>query len=398
MLPTLPSRSSCPLWFDLNCIFRLCAFATLRETLFRFFQMVRHVISIYNTAAVDRLRAELKFEPRRLRALRTAFFKKFLGAEAALAELPAEMRNEFSSQIEFHPLSIERAADSQLDGATKIVVRTQAGLLTESVLMRAGTGRVSLCVSSQVGCAAACGFCATGQMGIARNLTAAEILDQVVLAGAWIAREGRRVRNIVFMGMGEPFHNEEAVYDAVAKLLAPEVFHHTPGRILISSVGIPDAMIRCARRFREVNLALSLHSVRQDVREQLIPLAAKYSLDELRATLNQINRIQPACPVMIEYLMLAGVNDSTDDAHELAQWLTGLRVHVNLIPYNPIDAAPQWRTTERPERDAFAEILRAAGFTTTIRYSLGADIAAACGQLVQSENREIARREAIASR
>ena len=155
------------------------------------------------------------------------------------------------------------------------------------------------------------------------------------------------MRNIVFMGMGEPFHNEEAVYEAVAALLAPELFHHTPGRILISTVGIPDAMVRCARRFPEVNLALSLHSVRQDVREQLIPLAAKYRLDELRTAVAKVNQIQ-LNTVMIEYLMLAGVNDSADDARELAEWLVGLNVHVNLIPYNPIATAPQLRTTERP--------------------------------------------------
>jgi 23S rRNA (adenine2503-C2)-methyltransferase len=349
------------------------------------------LISLLDTAAVDRLRAELKFEPRRLRALRTAYFKKFLGTDAALAELPDDVLERFASRVEFHSLSLVQAADSQLDGATKLVFRTTAGLLVESVLMRTGTGRVSLCVSSQVGCAAACGFCATGQMGIARNLSTAEILDQVVLAGEHIAREGRSVRNIVFMGMGEPFHNEEAVYEAVTKLLAPELFHHSPGHILISTVGIPDAMLRCARRFPDVNLALSLHSVRQNVRESLIPLAAKYSLDELRATVVQLNRIQPTNAVMIEYLMLAGVNDSSDDARELSEWLRGLRVHVNLIPYNPIEGAAHWRTTDRPERDAFAKIVGAAGFTTTIRYSLGADIAAACGQLVRSENRAIVR-------
>ena len=159
--------------------------------------------------------------------------------------------------------------------------------------------------------------------------------------------EGRRVRNIVFMGMGEPFHNEAAVYEAVAALLSPEMFHHPPGRILISTVGIPDAMVRCARRFPDVNLALSLHSVRQDVREQLIPLAAKYSLDDLRAAVAKVNQIQNNT-VMIEYLMLAGVNDSADDARELAEWLTGLNAHVNLIPYNPIETAPHLRTTERP--------------------------------------------------
>src|SRR5207248_2877051 len=223
---------------------------------------------------------------------RTAMFKKFRGRDAALDELPADVRNEFSRRVEFHPLTLTEGRDSQLDGATKLVLRTPAGYSIESVIMRTGTGRVSLCVSSQIGCAAACGFCATGQMGIAKNLSAAEILDQVVLAGERMQAEGRRVRNIVFMGMGEPFHNEAAVYKAVAALLAPEMFHHTPGRILISTVGIPDAMVRCARRFPEVNLALSLHSVRQNVRERLIPLAARFSLDELRAAVVKVNQIQ----------------------------------------------------------------------------------------------------------
>jgi 23S rRNA (adenine2503-C2)-methyltransferase len=351
---------------------------------------VAEQISVYDTPAIDRLRAELKFEPRRLRALRTALFKKFRGVEAALDELPATVRDEFSRRIEFHPLELSEQRDSTLDGATKLVLRTQAGYSIESVIMRTGTGRVSLCVSSQVGCAAACGFCATGQMGIAKSLSAAEILDQVVLAGERMQAENRRVRNIVFMGMGEPFHNEAAVYEAIATLLAPEMFHHTPGRILISTVGIPDAMVRCARRFPEVNLALSLHSVRQDVREKLIPLAAKFHLDKLRAAITKVNQIQNRT-LMIEYLMLAGVNDSVAAATELAAWMSGLNAHVNLIPYNPIDSAPHLRTTERPQRDAFAAILRDAGFVTTIRYSLGADIAAACGQLVKSENRQIAR-------
>lgn len=347
-------------------------------------------IIIYDSATIDRLRAELKFDPRRLRALRTAFFKKSRGVDEALAELPADVRTEFARRVEFHPLILAEGLDSQLDGATKLVLRTQGGYLIESVIMRTGTGRVALCLSSQIGCAAACGFCATGQMGIAKSLSAAEILDQVVLAGERMRTEDRIVRNIVFMGMGEPFHNEEAVYEAVSSLLSPEMFHHPPGRILISTVGIPDAMVRCARRFPEVNLALSLHSVRPEVRETLIPLAAKYPLSDLRAAITKINQIQNNT-VMIEYLMLAGVNDSSDDARELAAWLTGLNVHVNLIPYNPIETAPLLRSTERPERDAFALVLRNAGFTTTIRYSLGADIAAACGQLVQDDNRKIAR-------
>jgi 23S rRNA (adenine2503-C2)-methyltransferase len=351
---------------------------------------------IHELAATDRLRAELKFEPRRLRALRTAFFKKFLGVGASLNELPAEVSDEFARRVDFHPLAVAESHDSQLDGASKLVLSTKAGYLIESVIMRTGTGRVSLCVSSQVGCAAACGFCATGQMGIAKNLSVAEILDQVVLAGERMRAEDRRVRNIVFMGMGEPLHNEAAVYEAIECLLSPDLFHHAPGRILVSTVGIPDAMLRFARRFPEVNLALSLHSVRHGIREQLIPLAAKYRLEELRAAVARVNQIQKKT-VMIEYLMLAGTNDSAGDARELAAWLGGLDVHVNLIPYNPIDSARHLRATDRPQRDAFAAILRDAGFITTIRYSLGADIAAACGQLVQHENRRIARQHSIAS-
>jgi 23S rRNA (adenine2503-C2)-methyltransferase len=349
--------------------------------------------SIYDSVAIDRLRAELKFEPRRLRALRTIYFKKFLGAEAAFVELPEDVRSRFVERVELHPLSVAEVRDSDIDGATKLVLRTTAGYLIESVIMRTGTGRVALCVSSQVGCAAACEFCATGQMGVAKSLSAAEILDQIVLANEHLQAEDRSVRNIVFMGMGEPFHNEATIYDVIGKLTAPDLFHYPPGRILISTVGIPDAMVRCARRFPKVNLALSLHSVRPDVRERLIPLAAKFSLEELRSAIVQVNEIQHNT-VMIEYLMLAGVNDSAGDARELAEWLRGLDVHVNLIPYNPIATAPELQSTERPERDAFAAIVRDAGFVVTIRYSLGADIAAACGQLVQSENRDTARKVA----
>ena len=228
-------------------------------------------ISIYDRAAVDRLRAELKFEPRRLRALRTAFFKKFLGARRRWPSCRPRCAKRFLAGLNSIRWRWPNRVIPNSTGRPNWCSARQAGYLIESVIMRTGTGRVSLCVSSQVGCAAACEFCATGQMGIAKNLSAAEILDQVVLAGERMQTEGRHVRNIVFMGMGEPFHNEETLYDAVAALLSPDLFHHTPGRILISTVGIPDAMVRCARRFPDVNLALSLHSVRQEVRRAIDP-------------------------------------------------------------------------------------------------------------------------------
>lgn len=343
-------------------------------------------ISIFDSSGFEQLRRELRLEPQSIRKLRNDLLKKFLADENAVENFAA------ADRVDLHTLELYRQCDSEIDGATKLLFRTATGMLIESVILRIATGRTTLCVSSQVGCAAACEFCATGKMGIAQDLSADEILDQVFHAGQLLTCEDRKLRNIVFMGMGEPFHNEENLYATLERLTAPELFHHSPTKILVSTVGVADAMLRCARRFPEVNLALSLHSVRQDVRERLIPLAKKYPLDELKQTLIEVNRLQ-RCTVMIEYLMLADVNDSAEDAQELIAWLDGLNVHVNLIPYNPIDDAPQLESTKQPQRDAFAGILKQAGLKTTIRYSLGNDIAAACGQLVKKENREIARQQ-----
>lgn len=339
--------------------------------------------------ALDQLRRELRFDPQALRRFRNALLKHGRGDRESLSEIPADVREAFASRVDLHSLELHSRNDSRHDGATKLLFRTSAGMLIESVILRIATGRTTLCVSSQVGCAAACDFCATGKMGIAQNLAPAEILDQIVQSRQILASEGRQLRNLVFMGMGEPFHNEENLYATIEALTAPELFHQPPSRILISTVGLPDAMMRCARRFPNLNLALSLHSANQDTRQQIIPLAKRYPLDELRRALVELNCIQPASTeVMVEYLMLAGLNDSLEAAAELVAWLAGLRVHVNLIPFNPIDDAPHLHGSDRPTRDAFGAHLKAAGLKCTIRYSLGADVAAACGQLVRKENRQ----------
>lgn len=344
-------------------------------------------VSLYDTDAIERLRRQAGVDPHLVHRMRSVHWKKSADRETALAELPPAARELFAERVEFHPLKLDVRLDSAEDGATKLVFATRSDQRIESVLLRAGTGRVALCISSQVGCAANCEFCATGKMGFFANLSAGEMLDQVVQANQQIAGEGRRVRNIVLMGMGEPFHNEAAVYQALDTLTDGRGFNHPASRILISTVGIADAMLRCAHRYPAVNLALSLHSVRQEIREQIIPLAKKYPLKILRETIVELNAVQPGA-VMAEYLMLAGVNDSLQDAAELAEWLTGLRVHVNLIPFNPIEGAPHLTGSDRPTREAFANSLKASGLTTTIRYSMGADIEAACGQLVQKLERK----------
>jgi len=350
----------------------------------------RALISIHDLLAIESLRREHKIDRYLLRQLRLAFYKKRLGVDAALAELPVAARETFVRQVEFHSVGLESRHDSQLDGATKLIFRTRSGLLLETVILRLTTGRTALCLSTQVGCAANCAFCATGKMGIARNLTSAEILDQLVQAGELLTLEGRQVRNIVFMGMGEPFHNEEQLYAALDVLVDPACFNVNPRRLMISTVGIPSAMVRCALRYPEARLALSLHSAREDVRREIMPIAQRHSLAELRDALRRVTEIGRH-EVMIEYLMLAGVNDTPRDAEALVEYLGQIPVHVNLIPYNPIADAPHLHGSPQARREEFSAALKAAGLQVTTRYSLGSDIAAACGQLVRQEHRLTAR-------
>ena len=291
-----------------------------------------------------------------------------------------------SHRLKLHCLELSQRYDSQIDGATKLLFRTEAGMQIETVILRIATGRTTLCLSSQVGCAAACEFCATGQMGVAQNLTAAQILDQVVQAGQLLYVEQRQLHNIVFMGMGEPFHNQQNLFEAIECLTDTRQFARSPRSLLVSTVGIPDAMVRCAQRFPSVNLALSLHSVDQDVRQSIIPLARKFQLPEIKRAITEINRLQKR-PVMLEYLMLRGINDSLEQAQQLATWVHDINVHINLIPFNPIDDAPHLQGSSSEVIRQFSGSLKNAGLKVTTRYSLGTDIAAACGQLVRQVTR-----------
>jgi 23S rRNA (adenine2503-C2)-methyltransferase len=349
------------------------------------------MIDVHDVRGLEPLRRRLRIDPHRLKRLRVQFLKNHRGRDRALQELPPTTRDEFAAQVRFHHLQLEGHADSQIDGATKLLFCTADDLRIETVILRVRSGRTALCVSSQVGCGARCEFCATGRLGARRSLTHGEILDQVVQANTHLAAEGREVRNIVFMGMGEPFHNETGLHTALERLTHPECFHHAAAHVSVSTVGIPDAMVRCAERFGRVRLALSLHSARPEIRRRLVPLAERYDLDQLRDAVAEVTRIQGQ-PMMIEHLMLDGVNDGDADLEALVRWIGDLPVHINLIPYNPIPDAASLRPTPRPRREAFATELKARGFTVTLRYSLGADVTAACGQLVRDENRRPAHR------
>ena len=335
------------------------------------------MLSIHDSDRVDAFCRRSCIYDHDLKRFRNAFFKKALPVDECLATITPAGRAAFAEHVGFDQLALAERHDSKLDGATKLIFHTARKERVEAVVLRIGSGRTSLCISSQLGCAADCAFCATGRMGLARNLTTGEMLDQVVLARRLLAAEGRQLRNVVVMGMGEPFHNEKAVCAALECLRDVRTFYFSERHLLVSTAGVPAAMLRFVERFPNIRLALSLHSARPEVRARLIPLGGVHALEKLRAVLPALAR-HGNC--MIEYLLLQGVNDGPADLAALLDYLRGLSVHLNLIQFNPYPGSP-FQPVARAAREAFGDALRQAGFKVTLRHSLGADIAAACGQL-----------------
>ncbi|MFN7446704.1 MAG: radical SAM protein [Pirellula sp.] len=247
--------------------------------------------------------------------------------------------------------------------------------------------RATVCVSSQIGCGVGCIFCATGTMGLKRNLSYLEIVEQVYLARRLAMQSGRHLRNVVFMGMGEPLHNLPEVIEAIRWILSDVGFGISQRCVTVSTSGGNSAMIALAREFPSLRLAVSLHAADQDLRRRLMPRAPN-DLDALKETIREINALQQTAslqknaPVWLEVVLLAGINDSESHARQLIEFCEGLAVEVNLIPYNPIQSDERLVTTDNTVHKRFANQLRSAGIVTTIRQSLGGQDGAACGQLV----------------
>jgi 23S rRNA (adenine2503-C2)-methyltransferase len=353
--------------------------------------------SLHESGALEAFRREFGFDPDRVRLFRNALYKGGIPLLEAAALLPPEVQGAFRERFGSAVLTLEERRDSERDGASKLIFRTEAGLLFETVLLRIRSGRTSVCVSSQVGCAAKCTFCATGQMKIARSLSASEIVEQVVLARQMLGAEGRKLRNVVFMGMGEPLHNRAAVTEAIERLRDPRWFDLSENHLLVSTVGVAHELLAFAEAMPRVHLALSLHAARQNVREALMPLAKQTPVSELRRLLIEVEAIRKKT-MMLEVLLLRDVNDTEEDIEALIEFCRGLDVHVNLIPYNPVagalgqSGAPLSGTGPERRREV-SERLKAAGLRVTTRVSLGDDIAAACGQLVKQHDVRPARRD-----
>ena len=290
-----------------------------------------------------------------------------------MRNVPKSLREQLDNA--FLACSLE-VVDSQTaaDGTVKYLYKLPDDETIESVLITAGE-RKTVCVSSQVGCPVRCTFCATGAQGLIRNLQAAEIIDQVVMA---CRHFGERVTNVVVMGMGEPLLNYDNLVQALDRMDAPEALNIGARRITVSTSGIPDGIRRLADAGRQWNLALSLQAVKETQRARLIPAPYRYPLSEILEAC-QFYREQTNRLITIEYTLLHGRNCSMNDAERLAAIAKQLHAKVNLIPCNP--TVSKSRAPSASETHKFLEILTRQGVNATIRRGKGAEIQAACGQL-----------------
>ena len=266
-----------------------------------------------------------------------------------------------------------------LDGTVKWVVRVANGNCVESVLIP-DRGRNTLCVSSQVGCMLDCSFCATGKQGFNGNLSTADIIGQVWLANEELRQKGEAVSNVVFMGMGEPLLNFDAVVRATGLMMDDLAFGISKRRVTISTAGVVPAIYALAER-SDVSLAVSLHAPNDALRNELVPLNRKYPIAELLAACNQyVQGLGERRVLTMEYTLLNGVNDSIGHARELAGLLRDVRCKINLIPFNPFPASGYRRPDGESVR-TFQKVLMDAGLAAMLRATRGDDIDAACGQL-----------------
>lgn len=315
--------------------------------------------------------------------------RKLVTDYAAMTDLSADLRMRLSRAFSFTVLKTRKAVKAP-DGTTKYLFELADGLTIETVYIPETT-RGTVCVSTMVGCPFACTFCATGQSGFRRNLSAAEIVDQVYRVQASLP-EGRRVTNVVYMGMGEPLANYDQVLRSVRLLIHPQGMDLAQRRITISTVGLTPAIERLADEEMQVNLAISLHAPTQAGRLKLMPIAKKYNLDNLMAAARQYVH-RTGRKVTFEYTVIPGMNDSPQDASALAKLVRHLQCVVNVIPLNPTEGLPpdmvrMTKAEYQQHAEHFVELLRERAVEVAMRRSRGGEVAGACGQLRRREEQD----------
>ena len=328
-----------------------------------------------STQELEAFAAELGLEPFRSRQISRWIFQKHASGIGEMTNLSKVLRSRLGDAACISSLTPQRI-DVSLDGSKKYLFKTSDGLGLESVLIPE-PGHITLCLSTQVGCPLGCRFCHTGSRGLVRNLTVAEILNQV---RAIMAREpfGEAAPNLVFMGMGEPLANYDATVAAIRMLLSPEGFNFSHRRITVSTAGLVPQMKRLGHDV-PVNLAVSLNASNDATRSRLMPVNKKYPLRELLSAARQFP-LASRKRITFEYILIKDINDALQHSRELAALLEGIPCKINLIPFNEHPSAAFKKPDERSIM-AFQKNLHDNNFTAPVRRSKGSDIAAACGQL-----------------
>src|SRR5215213_2973164 len=325
---------------------------------------------------------ELGFPAYRGRQLWNWAYRQLVNDYDAMSNIPTSLRDALTGEAPLLLLEPVRAVGAD-DGETiKTLNRTGDNQVLETVLMLY-PNRATVCVSCQVGCAVGCAFCATGLMGLARNLGAGEMVAQVVGAAREARRRGRELTNIVMMGMGEPLQNYAEMMKFINIIHDPDGLDFGARRITVSTSGIVPKIDALAAEPLQLNLAISLHAPDDELRSRLVPINRRYPIATLMAAVDRYIETTGR-RVSFEYALMHGVNDGEQTAHDLATLLGGRLCHVNIIPLNPVELLPY----ERPDPadiERFASILGTAGIPTSVRYSRGLDIDAACGQLRAKE-------------
>ncbi len=297
------------------------------------------------------------------------------------SNIPKSLREKMEANLRFDILEPTLKLDST-DGQTrKTLFRLPDGRQVEAVLMRYDR-RKTLCISTQVGCAMGCTFCATGQMGFTRHLSSGEIVAQVMYYARLLQAENEVVTNVVLMGMGEPFHNYDNTMQAIDRLNDPEGYNFGARRFTISTSGLVPAIRQFAQEKRQVNLAVSLHATDNEKRGSMMPVNKRYNIEELIIACREYVQLTGR-RITFEWALIHEVNDTPEEAHKLSALLKGLLCHVNAIPLNPTTGYSGQATT-RERALAFKEVLEKNGIPCTIRMRRGIDIQAGCGQLAAS--------------
>lgn len=340
---------------------------------------------------VDRV-SELGEPPYRAKQIADWLYKKRVDAIERMTDLPADFRAGLEKIHPSQSLEVVRVLGSR-DTTQKFLFRLCDGNLIESVLIPASpalygsrSDRRTICVSTQVGCAYGCKFCASGLDGWTRNLSAGEIVDQLI---AVERASGDKIDNVVFMGMGEPLANFENVMRAIRIINAPWGLGIGARHITVSTSGLAPQIRQLADESLQIRLAVSLHGATDEVRNQIMPINRRYKIDMLLSACNYY-AARKKQRLTFEYILIAAVNDADDQAHLLAKHAAKLSAKVNLIPYNSV-AGLAWSRPSRNRQEKFLSILRAAGVAATLRREKGHDIDAACGQLrLQTKREELA--------